>query len=129
MTDQFLPYDLSLELKLIGYDEPCMAYYDIEDSNKLKPIPMNDEINSFNSNQNSLMVSAPLYQQVYDYLLNKHNLHIMFINDFNNKFNFEIYRTNILRLPYDNKVSTTLEKAKYFSIKKSLELIRESMIK
>ena len=83
MTDQFLPYDLSLELKLIGYDESCMAYYDIEDSNKLKPIPMNDEINSFNSNQNSLMVSAPLYQQVYDYLLNKHNLHIMFINDFN----------------------------------------------
>lgn len=73
----FVPYELAVKLKEKGFDEACIAYYDKVDKNKLKPVPMTDEINSFHSNRyGKVMLSAPPYQQVVDWFREKHKLQI-----------------------------------------------------
>lgn len=74
MKNLFIPYELAVKLKNKGLRLYCMAYFDIEDNNKLKPIPMSQEINQVDSNSNNLMVAAPIYQEVIDWLRSKHNI-------------------------------------------------------
>ena len=33
MTKEFVPYEQALELKELGFDEPCFGYYNIKDNN------------------------------------------------------------------------------------------------
>jgi hypothetical protein len=40
MTSEFIPYDLALRLKALGFDEPCMASRDMGNGNGLIQIPI-----------------------------------------------------------------------------------------
>jgi hypothetical protein len=73
MNKEFIPYEQSLELKELGFDETCLAYYELGNFN-LKPIPMKDEISSFHSNRNALMIASPLYQQAFRWFRDVHGL-------------------------------------------------------
>jgi len=84
MEKLFVSYSIALELKKKGFDEDVIAYYDVQDNNKLKPIPSGEEINSFHANRNKLMVASPLYQQVLDWLRNTHTIDICHELDFYN---------------------------------------------
>ena len=69
MEKEFVPYELALELKQLGFDEPCFAYYDTG-------------IFTFwyHSEQQPDLVlncTAPLYQQAFRWLREKHNLHAL----------------------------------------------------
>jgi hypothetical protein len=66
MKNEFIPYEQALELKELGFDEPCFGRYDGRDENKGKIwyeipnlgkgwIPVKD-------------VLAPLYQQAINFL-------------------------------------------------------------
>jgi hypothetical protein len=83
MNKLFVPYELAILAKEKGFDEPCLAYYDLEDSNNLKPIPMFNEINGFNSNSNKLMISAPLYQQLIIWLMQNKGLELSIMRGHN----------------------------------------------
>ena len=74
MNKEFIPYEQALELKELDFDKACICYYDIEDSYKLKPTPMKEEINSFRFNSLSTMVAAPLYQQAFRWFREKYDL-------------------------------------------------------
>jgi hypothetical protein len=91
MKELFLPYDLSLALKEIGFDEPCLAwlYTDIKDNSpklldeedflpyKLKPyqrLTTNDEINK--TPYGNRITASPLYDQVIDWFIEKYNIFI-----------------------------------------------------
>jgi len=84
MDKDFAPYEESSDLKKLGFAEPCFAYYDLEHSNKLKPIPQKDEINSFNSNGNSLMLSAPTYSQAFRWFREKYDMSHSIDKDWDN---------------------------------------------
>jgi hypothetical protein len=61
MQKEFVPYELSLELKQLGFDEPCLAYYH-EGGILINYLPM--------SKNKGLMTilnrcSAPLYSQAF----------------------------------------------------------------
>ena len=74
ITKEFVTYEQSIALKELGFDEACICYYDVEDSYKLKPTPMKEEINAFHFNSKSIMTAAPLKQQVFRWFREKHNL-------------------------------------------------------
>jgi hypothetical protein len=75
MEKEFIPYNLALILKELGFDEALSFYFDIEENNKLKPIPMKDEICSFHSNRDKLMIAAPTFSQAFRWFRKTHNLH------------------------------------------------------
>jgi hypothetical protein len=55
----FVPYEIALALKELGFEEPCFGFYDDMENNK--PIGGNFPCDGRNS--------APLYQQAFKFLL------------------------------------------------------------
>ena len=62
----FVPYELALELKQLGFDEPCLGYY-IADTLFIS----NDIV--YNSTDIPV-IKAPLYSQAFRFFREKHNL-------------------------------------------------------
>lgn len=73
LEENFLPYKESLELKKLGFDFPCFAYYVGKDE-ELYYI-YKDLIHNTNFSLNSRVAfRCPLYQQVFDWVREKHNI-------------------------------------------------------
>ena len=92
MEKYFCSYELSLALKGLGFDEPCFAYYSINniESKLFFDIDPDDgELTSLNQNQiyhNNLSevgrISAPLKAHVFEWFIDKHGLHIHMCPEF-----------------------------------------------
>jgi hypothetical protein len=72
----FVPYEQALELKELGFDEPCFGYYD---NFNIFIIDRNSKIEHKNSiySNNELykgVILAPLYQQAFRFFREKHDL-------------------------------------------------------
>lgn len=88
MKHLFLPYELALIAKEKGFDEPCMAMYTVpDDGSKVcfamfgdYEFPMkqySEAFNNYNSNDEFIeTISAPLYQQIIDWFIEKHEIYI-----------------------------------------------------
>ena len=123
MNKEFIPYELALKFKELGFDEALPFYYDLEDNNKLKSIPMVDEIESFHSNRNKLMIAAPLYQQAFRFFREKYKL-IGLIEggyDMGNIYTFVIWK-GIFDYTHDDYYKT-YEEAELACLDKIIELI------
>ena len=70
MENEFIPYPLALRLKAIGFDEPCLAYFDAE---KLFKFPGTTMCNR--NFLDLLTVTAPLYQQAFRWMREKHGVY------------------------------------------------------
>lgn len=75
MKKEFIPYKQALALKELGFDEPCFCIY-----NREKVLRFNNLNNSNDRNRgvkltaNNGRYPAPLYQQVFRWFREKHNL-------------------------------------------------------
>jgi hypothetical protein len=67
MNKEFIPYEQSLELKELGFDEPCLKYWDGIGE-------YFDQKDWFNWNQVEKFVSIPLYQQAFRWFRDKYKL-------------------------------------------------------
>jgi hypothetical protein len=56
MKNEFVPYDIALAMKELGFDEPCFGFYNDMDNNT--PMGGNYPCDGLNS--------APLYQQAFE---------------------------------------------------------------
>jgi len=65
MNKEFIPYELALELKKLGFNEPCLGYYL---ANTL--FISNDIV--YNSTDIPV-IKAPLYSQAFRWFREKHN--------------------------------------------------------
>jgi hypothetical protein len=69
MEKEFVPYELALRMKQIGFNENKFAYYYLH---KDKPLLETQGSYDFGTHSNS--VSAPLYQQAFRWFRNEHGL-------------------------------------------------------
>lgn len=82
----FLPYTIALLAKQKGFDEPCLAYYCCSDVLHYDLGNQADEEDlHLNSRLSSISQAAPTYQQLVDWLREKHNTYITIIPDRNSK--------------------------------------------
>lgn len=79
MKEQFVTYKIALALRELGFDEPCMARYEVRTNEltevmfpKLQMFVRTDSQEEFSWQ----ICSAPLYQQVFDWFIKKHNMFI-----------------------------------------------------
>ena len=71
MNKEFVPYELAVKLKELGFDEPCLTCYD-----KLEMIASHSK-NVFdykNYNTSGYMVSRPTFSQVFRWFREKYGL-------------------------------------------------------
>jgi hypothetical protein len=69
MTKEFVPFELAVKLKQIGFDEPCFGYY-----LQNKRFISYEERKSM-PKQTKDAISAPLFQQAFRWFREKYNLH------------------------------------------------------
>ena len=67
MEKEFIPYEQALALKELGFDGPCLKYW-----NGIGEYF--DQKDWFNWNQSEKFVSIPLYQQAFRWFREKYNL-------------------------------------------------------
>ena len=74
MEKQFVPYELELKLKELGFDEECFGFYNNADGNVWIKHLIPDDIKEIYTGD----ISAPLWQQAFDWFMDNHKLHVMF---------------------------------------------------
>lgn len=78
MKKQFVTYKIALELKELGFNELCSAYwfkheYKSEKEQLIWSLVADCDYNSISNSE----VSAPLWQQAEEWFRDKHNFHIV----------------------------------------------------
>ena len=74
MKHLFVPFEIALKLKELGFVEPCIAFYSYETS-EIYPVMQEPTKGShFNTGNFLVTLRAPLFQQVFDWFREKHNL-------------------------------------------------------
>ena len=89
MKHLFVPYEIAKLAKLNGFDGDCLAYYDGDNNDLLKPI--DTDFIFFRQLQGGNL-KAPLYQQLIDWFRNKHGI-VIWIETapYARTFNFRFY--------------------------------------
>jgi len=98
MEDQFVNFDIALALKELGFDEPCMMCFIDEQYKYQHDLHFSSDMGSgaldrytFKKNSDfSYSTSAPLWQQVIDWLRDKKNMLLFVKMDDNSKYFCEI---------------------------------------
>lgn len=71
MDKQFCNYENSLRLKELGFNKECFAAYDSSNNLRIYFCGITANWNMNNLNPEVIKVSAPLFQQAFEFLLNK----------------------------------------------------------
>ena len=128
MTREFIPYKQSLALKELGFDEPCIGYYNKEtnwglcwSSNSIQPYNHNNPEKYGN-------ISAPLYQQAFRWFREKYGL-VGLIDIGSQEFSYDVYNTNedvselgLSKISYNG----THEEAELACLNKLIELVKQN---
>ena len=81
INNQFIPYEQALELKELGFNEPCFAFYGLsrDDYKTIRLSIFQNLKTDYLSDVHHLDVTcdAPLYQQAFLYLWNKTGRYII----------------------------------------------------
>jgi len=72
MTKEFIPYNLALELKALGFDENCFTYYKNDQLSDILELVKNSEMENVN-NEVDNYISAPTFSQAFRWFREKYN--------------------------------------------------------
>lgn len=120
MDQEYVPYEIALELKQLGFDEYCMGacYYEWKDRGKTKiMLHTPDEYDSHDG------VKAPLFQQAFRFFREKYDL-FCWIEKFHKDetYIFQIPPANFTKIQGHFK---TYEEAELACLRKLIEIVKE----
>ena len=127
ISHEFIPYEQALELKELGFDEPCLAFYDGKGTEQ---IYFNSHRNGsgdyepFKKMERITWFGAPLYQQAFRWFREKYSINSWIINaeDNNNAFKPFFRGNNIDEHLVD--FYNTYEEAELARLKKLIEIAK-----
>lgn len=134
MQEQFIPYEQAVELKELGFDEQCFAYFSksIEEDPEFGLDLDIDETNNSNlsdiSNRNVSFISAPLWQQAFEFISKKYNYFgniISVCSDKTSAFYFDIKMQGFCGSILDSVWVSSYEEARLECLKKLIEIVKE----
>ena len=111
MKKQFIPYELALELKELGFDEPCLGGYD--KTKKWWYHPDSD-----------IILDTPFWQQAFDWFREKHKLNSFIYNPID-KINYCFEIKNISEFINDGDLSEMQSEIKYTYEEARLECLKK----
>jgi hypothetical protein len=117
MKNEFIPYEQAVELKELGFDEPCLAIY----YNPLKELVIGGTINSYTKEIRTL---SPLYQQAFRWFREKHGL-VGIIKFGTNDFTYNVYNEDDMGLLTKESLNFNgnYEEAELACLKKLIEIV------
>lgn len=129
MEKEFIPYDLALELKELGFDEPCFAFYGLsrDDYKTIRLSILQNLKTDYLPDIHHLDVTcdAPLYQQAFRFFREKYKL-LSFVDI---DASYRIYCDDIkFDLDVDSKMFKSYEEAELECLKKLIEIAKEQNV-
>jgi hypothetical protein len=120
MEKEFVTYELALKMKQLGFDEPCLGFYNKEDRPNLGYCT-----NSFQDDTTlEIKCTAPLYQQAFRWFREKYQLHSTITSISQESWQWHITKPGeSLGKLYDEDFYT-YEEAELECLKKLIELIK-----
>ena len=118
IESNFVPYQIALDIKSIGFDEPCFGYYGIE--NELN-IEFSSNLDHNLTRRN--FITAPLYQQAFKFFRDKHNLDSWVYCPNESKGYFAIILKHKRFVSY-NENFDTYEEAELACLNKLIEIVK-----
>jgi len=112
IESNFVPYQIALDMKSIGFDEPCFGYFDKEDENSLKC-----DVSYDNKN-----LSAPIYRQAFKFFRDKYKLSSWIYNSDLDKYFFTILQNG--RIIKANQSTSSYELAESECLNKLIEICK-----
>lgn len=86
LTAEFVPYELAVKMKALGFDEPCFGWYENNELvTLLECIYPEDRLEFIKVGEISKRISAPTFSQVFRWFREKYNLYHS-INIYNDKW-------------------------------------------
>jgi hypothetical protein len=125
MEKEFIPYEQALALKELGFDEPCFGFYytlngrDWKFVEKTEYHRLDDEMNI----GGKFTISAPLWQQAFDWFREKYVLSSWIYNSDVKKYWFTILQNG--RIVKSHKELLTYEEAELECLKKLIEIVKQ----
>ena len=134
MESLFCPYELALELKELGFNQSCFAFYGLsrDDYKTIRLSIFQNLKTDYLPDIHHLDVTcdAPLYQQAFRFFREKYGLHYIICK--NIQMDGYGYREVIL-IPYmeenENTIFKTYEEAELECLVKLIEITKEQNIK
>lgn len=134
MIKEFVPYELALLLKELGFNEPCLAYW----FNETPPNPEGQCIVCSQKPWNNTKITnsiireycwAPLYQQAFRWFREKYELHGM-LDSVENQFLvyggiWDINGYKDCKYHYDSDPYINYEEAQFSCIKYLIEIVKK----
>jgi hypothetical protein len=129
MNKEFVPYELAVKLKELGFDEPCLFAFD----NCSTPMRCTDlrtneqKFNGVNYNS-STYTSQPTFSQVFRWFRDKKGLHGIYTmgDDWNNYY-WQVWRNDYMTKTYvcsSDWVYETYEEAEVACLTKLIEIVQ-----
>ena len=109
MKNEFVPYDIALAMKELGFDEPCFGFYSLHDDNKA--VGGNYPCDGTNS--------APLYQQAFRWLLDLVNKDLPYTDNYSISFDNKYWTIRL------GGCTMEVDKSQDACLRKLIEIIKE----
>ena len=132
MEKEFVPYELALRLKALGFDEPCVIIYYNDGKNYVisETLMTNNELSTHDE------ITSPLYQQTFRWFREKYNLFgkVYIVNFGADEYSFDIYDLYEEKYKYENFIGAgasytgtfeTYEETELECLKKLIEIVKE----
>jgi len=133
MEKEFVPYELALALKELGFDEPCVAKYAIYNpGNEMNLFPQNQNFfkggfEFFKNSHNDTKIAAPLYQQAFRWFREK-GIESEIRTDFDRMLGYNrgyIPIVQFIEFYNNGDCYETYEEAELECLKKLIEIVKE----
>jgi hypothetical protein len=126
MEKEFIPYEQAIDLKELGFDEPCVKEFHKQMliTNSCGEEMTNSEL-IYLYGEEDTVIAAPLYQQAFRWFREKYNFDVRIAKDSHNIYHFQIdtnYYSNWI-LPIFNRI---YEEAELECLKKLIEIVKQS---
>lgn len=140
MIKEFIPYNLALELKSLGFDEPCFYQYvrDFDDDGELIPITSETKYPIIRNNTQVSHYSggdcfaAPTFSQTFKFFREKYGLHSyiepVLVEKANSPIKYDYVILEVSHqddLEYNNLPYHTFEEAELECLKKLIEIVKQ----
>lgn len=117
MEKEFIPYEQALALKGLGFDEPCIGFFENNGKNSLL---VTDSVNFTNTDLKVEGVSSPLFQQAFRWFREKFDYHHTIQH---NKKYIGIAYSSVVNFSIDE--FNTYEEAELGCLKKLIEIVKK----
>jgi hypothetical protein len=113
MNQDFVPYGLALKLKELGFNEECIAYYDLRNDLEFYG---GDNL----KDTHCVQLNTPLFQQAFRWFRNKYKINSCISHETPNRETY--YEVVISEFTYNN-LFDTYEEAEIYCLEKLIDIV------